>query len=230
MIIRPLAAGLLAGIVLCTGAAHACTDSCPPGTAPSYPVLESAPSTAETAETAAAPPAAPLRLSPQRKKSQPKRTVAQPGPRETTPVADATPTQLPLPRPRPDTDESWPASVYGMDPALASPQAAAPEPPPAFPRSVTVADTHEVNDIARMADTVRVVSADEVNEIDLAASVQPVAETSGQAQPAAPATEARVAAPPQGLPTSWIAGLVMAFGGVAAAASALFIRQTRTSA
>jgi hypothetical protein len=280
MTTRHCAASLLAATVLFAGAAQACdsSDTCPPGTAPAYPVT--APAT--TAAAGDAPgtdgPTVPLRVTAERKATQSKKTGVK---RTETKTTQAKPTQArttqseateakdteakashantaqprpsqrktaeanrgnrvkstepsPAVTPQPDAADAWAPNVYAMDPART---AAQPQPAPAEPQD-QIADPNELIELDRMADAVRVVSADELNEIDLAASstAAPLSETTGRSAgeepavaPTSPAPELRATAP-QPMPTSWIAGLVLAFGGVAAAASAFDIRQARAGA
>lgn len=214
-----VSASLLAAFVLGQGAAYACVapDNCAPWMAPTYAPVETPSDNAES--TAATPaPGAPLRLNAPAKKTQANQAKKREPRRPVVETAKTEPAPVELPRPRPDAGDAWPAAAFAMDPA-AAPQQQPPEPP------VPTAEANENNDADRTTDNVRVVSADQLNEIDLAA---PPAETTGRAElAAAPVMAARTADVPQSLPTSWIAGLVFAFGGVAAAASALFIRQTR---
>jgi hypothetical protein len=122
------------------------------------------------------------------------------------------------PQPRPELWETWLGSIYATDLALAvrseTDEAAA----------VQIVDAEELNEVDRIADLVRVVSADEVNEIDLAAET--ARETTGQAPGQADASAAQARPAPEPLSTSWIVGLVVAFGGTVAAASRLVVRRT----
>lgn len=168
-------------------------------------------------DTAApAQPAAPVSLDKFRKKSEPKKPIADTSHK-------AAPRTAAGPQPKPSSG-SLPADVYAMDPAVAPAPA---DDQAAEHHDVQVVDAAVFNEIDGSADAVKVVSADEVNEIDLASATSSA--TTGQAvsEPPPPAAEASHAPAPAPLPTSWIVGLVIAFGGTVTAASTLIVRRTR---
>lgn len=162
---------------------------------------------------------APLRLNAHRKMPQPKRVATQAS------GAAAVPGLIMMPQPRLVIGGGWLASIYAMDPTLAPAEGAVNE--TALSHHVHIAQADEFNEVDRMADAVRVVFADELNEIDLAA--ENTSATTGQAasEPDARLSEARPAQEP--LQTSWIVGLVLAFGGMIATASTLVVRSATSA-
>lgn len=108
------------------------------------------------------------------------------------------------PDPRPDTSVA-PAEATEPAPTLRASET----------DGVAVASADEINELDIAADAVKIVAANEVNEIDLAADVAPVAAQNGIA------TVQAVATPNQ--PTAdmtWIGRLFAALGGILAVASA----------
>ena len=207
MTIRPSAAGLLAGDrSFQRSRARLYADSCPPGTAPSYPALERAAAPAESR----APPAAPLRpvLNTQEAAAEAHSCAA--GPSEATP--GPRPRQVPLPRPRPDMGDGWPPASMPWSrrryvaAARSAGTAARRVPPERDDRRRGRGQRHSTGWPTRCGWSPPTRSTRSTSP----PPAPPAAETTGQAHSAATTAQARVAGAlaAGSCQTSWIAGLV----------------------